>query len=54
MIGPKQTTNEQMSNETKPMMGHESNAESRKTSRRKSEHDERKGDLLDDAGMGIS
>ena len=54
MIGPKQTTNEQMSNETKPMMGHESNAESRKTSRRKSEHDERKGDLLDDAGVGIS
>jgi len=30
MIGPKQTTNEQMSNETKPMTGHESSAKSRK------------------------
>jgi len=28
MIGPKQTTNEQMSNETKPAMGHESSAKS--------------------------
>ena len=28
MIGPKQTTNEQMSNETKPTMGHESSAQS--------------------------
>ena len=28
MIGPKQTTNEQMSNETKPAMGHESSAQS--------------------------
>ena len=28
MIGPKQTTNEQMSNETKPTMGHESSARS--------------------------
>jgi len=28
MIGPKQTTNEQMSSETKPTMGHESSAQS--------------------------
>ena len=28
MIGPKKTTNEQMSNETKPTRGHESSAQS--------------------------
>lgn len=48
MIGPKQTTNEQMSNETKPTMGHESSARSRKLENRDVMSERR--NLLDDAG----
>ena len=37
MIGPKQTTNEQMSNETKPTTSHEGSAKVRKNELKKTE-----------------
>jgi len=49
MIGPKQTTNEQMSNETKPTMGHESSARSPGKPENRDVMSER-GNLLGDAG----
>ena len=44
-IEPNRTTDEQMSNETKPTMGRESRAESRKRIRRKSGR-EREGNFV--------
>jgi len=51
MIGPKQTTNEQMSNETEPTMGYESSAQSPEDKSKKLGCDKRKGKLLGDAGI---
>ena len=54
MIGPKQTTNEQMSNETKPMMGHESSAQSPGRQVEENRDVSERRNLSDDAGMAIS
>jgi len=52
MIGPKQTTNEQMSNETKPMMGYESSAQSPGRQVEESwDVTNARGNLFDDAGI---
>jgi len=51
MIGPKQTTNEQIGNETKPTVDHESSH--RVQEKRIEENGDvtsRRGNLLDDAG----
>ena len=54
MIGPKQTTNEQMSNETKPTMGYESSAQSPGRQVEENRNVSGRGNLLDDAGMVLS
>jgi len=51
MIGPKQTTNEQMSNETKPTMGHESSAKSPGRQVEENRDSSEKRNLLGDAGV---